>query len=91
LIGERNAIEVRAKELGLSLPYSEIVEKPDPKRSDSYAAAIARTRAGMTPGMAERLLRKPLYLGAAMVAADDAATMVAGVANPTKRVIEAGL
>jgi phosphate acetyltransferase len=41
--------------------------------------------------MAERTLRKPLYFGGAMLAAGDAAAMVAGAANPTRRVIEAGL
>ncbi len=41
--------------------------------------------------MAERTLTKPLYFGGAMVAAGDAAAMVAGAANPTRRVIEAGL
>jgi phosphate acetyltransferase len=39
--------------------------------------------------MATRLLRRPLYLAGAMVAAGDAAAMVAGIANPTRRVIEA--
>ncbi len=91
LIGARNTVAARAKELGLSLPYSEIVEQADAARVEAYAAAITRARDSMTAGMAERLLRKPLYLGAAMVATGDAATMVAGVANPTKRVIEAGL
>ena len=44
----------------------------------------------MTEAMATRLLRKPLYLAAAMVATGDAAAMVAGAINPTARVIEAG-
>ncbi|RTL65068.1 MAG: phosphate acetyltransferase [Hyphomicrobiales bacterium] len=91
LIGARNTVTARAQELGLSLPYSEIVEQAAAARVEAYASAITRARDNMTAGMAERLLRKPLYLGAAMVATGDAATMVAGVANPTKRVIEAGL
>jgi len=37
------------------------------------------------------MLRRPLYFAGAMVAAGDAAAMVAGVANPTRRVIEAGM
>jgi phosphate acetyltransferase len=45
----------------------------------------------MTEAMARRLLQKPLYLAGAMVAAGDADAMVAGAANPTRRVIEAGL
>jgi phosphate acetyltransferase len=56
-----------------------------------YATRVAKNREKMTPKMAERLLKKPLYFAAAMVAAGDAEALVAGVATPTRRVIEAGL
>jgi phosphate acetyltransferase len=62
----------------------------DPRRR-SYARELAARRPRMTQAMAERLLAKPLYFAAAMVAAGDAHAMVAGAANPTGRVIEAGL
>ena len=45
----------------------------------------------MTPAMATRLAAKPLYFGGMMVRQGDADVMVAGAANPTRRVIEAGL
>jgi phosphate acetyltransferase len=45
----------------------------------------------MTDAIAARLLRKPLYRAAAMVAAGEAQAMLAGAANPTARVIEAAL
>jgi phosphate acetyltransferase len=45
----------------------------------------------MTDAMAARLLRKPLYRAGAAVAAGEADAMLAGVANPTARVIEAAL
>jgi phosphate acetyltransferase len=61
-----------------------------PRRGD-YPAMLVERRPRMTPAMAERLLRKPLYLAGAMLAAGDAHAMVAGVASPTARVIEAGL
>jgi phosphate acetyltransferase len=41
--------------------------------------------------MATRLVSKPLYFGGMMVRQGDADAMVAGCANPTRRVIEAGL
>jgi phosphate acetyltransferase len=47
-------------------------------------------RPKMTQAMAARLLQKPLYLAAAMVAVGESVAMVAGAANPTARVIEAG-
>lgn len=56
-----------------------------------YARLIATRRPKMTEGMATRLVRNPLYFGGAMVAAGDADAMVAGIACPTRRVIEAGL
>jgi phosphate acetyltransferase len=62
----------------------------DPRRSE-YAQAVAARRGRMTPAVAERLLRKPLYFAGAMLAAGAAHAMVAGAANPTARVIEAGL
>ncbi len=62
----------------------------DPRRS-AFAEALAKRRERMSPAMAERLLRKPLYFGGAMVAAGEADAMLAGAANPTSRVIEASL
>jgi phosphate acetyltransferase len=41
--------------------------------------------------MATRLVSRPLYFGGMMVRQGDADVMVAGCANPTRRVIEAGL
>jgi phosphate acetyltransferase len=43
------------------------------------------------PKVAERALRRPLFLAGMMVKAGDADAMLAGVAHPTARVIEAGL
>jgi phosphate acetyltransferase len=61
----------------------------DPRRG-AYAERYAAQR-GVTPAVAARLLGKPLFFGAMMVAAGDADAMVAGAASPTRRVIEAGL
>src|SRR3712207_9481431 len=41
--------------------------------------------------MGARLVARPLYFGGAMVSHGEADAMVAGVAHPTRRVIEAGL
>jgi phosphate acetyltransferase len=45
----------------------------------------------MTAGMAERMLRRPLYFAGAMVSAGDAGAMVAGAASQSRRVIEAAM
>lgn len=91
LLGAPEQVEGRARALGLGLEGCEIRDPSHDARVRDYAATLARTRERMSAGMAERLLRKSLYFGGAMVAAGDAAAMVAGAANPTKRVIEAGL
>lgn len=56
--------------------------------TEAQVQALVMAR-GMTEVMARRLLKKPLYRGAAMVAAGEADAMVAGADSPTRRVIEA--
>ena len=73
---------------GLAVPVLFGPEVPEPSRAQLDLVHARRPK--MTEAMAVRLLRKPLYLAAAMVATGDAAAMVAGVINPTARVIEAG-
>lgn len=56
--------------------------------SEAHVAALVEAR-GMKEAIARRMISKPLYRAAAMVAAGEADTMVAGADSPTKRVIEA--
>ncbi|MFT7593493.1 MAG: phosphate acetyltransferase [Paracoccaceae bacterium] len=56
--------------------------------SEAHAAALVAAR-GLKPAIAQRLLAKPLYRAAAMVACGEADAMVAGADVPTRRVIEA--
>jgi phosphate acetyltransferase len=56
-----------------------------------FASHIEKAREKMSADMAERLMLRPLYFGGMMVAQGQADTMVAGVAIPTRRVIEAGM
>lgn len=58
------------------------------KVTEAQVAALVSAR-GMKESMARRLLQKPLYRAAAMVAAGEADAMVAGADSPTRRVIEA--
>lgn len=60
-------------------------------RRKAYAEALCARRERMNAGMADRLLKKPLYFAGAMVAEGNAHAMLAGAANPTARVIEAAL
>jgi phosphate acetyltransferase len=61
---------------------------PDPATSaklDEYAALYPN------PKVAHRAVRKPLFHAGMMVRAGDADAMLAGVAHPTARVLEAGM
>ncbi len=60
-------------------------------RLDAYAALYLRHRPDTNPKVARRLAAKPLFHAGLMVKAGDADAMVAGVAAPTARVIEAGM
>jgi len=88
LAGEGLAVPVL---IGAEVPGCETVDPAGDPRMGELAALVAARRERMTAQMAARLLAKPLYFGGALVAAGHAAAMVAGAANPTRRVIEAGM
>lgn len=58
------------------------------RMSEAHVAALVAAR-GIKEGIARRMLERPLYLAAAMVAVGEADAMVAGADSPTKKVIEA--
>ena len=62
-----------------------------PEITQKQIDGVIGKREKMTEAMARRLLQKPLYMAASMVACGEADAMVAGAINPTARVIEAGL
>lgn len=76
---------------GAPIPGVETLDSAADARRAAFAGALASRREGFSPAMAERLLRKPLYFGGALVAAGEADAMLAGAVNPTARVIEASL
>ena len=74
------AVRLQADGLCHPVPLAEICE--------AQVAVLTHAR-GMKETIARRLLAKPLYRAAAMVAAGQADAMVAGADSATKRVIEA--
>jgi phosphate acetyltransferase len=88
LLGSPDAIRGGAQG---SLDGIALIDPRGDARLKSYGEACAAARSSMTPAMAARLVTKPLYFGGMMVRQGDADAMVAGCANPTRRVIEAGL
>jgi phosphate acetyltransferase len=61
------------------------------ERLERYASLYREGRPDASPAIARRVAAKPLFQGGLMVKAGEAEAMVAGVANPTARVIEAGM
>jgi len=89
LLGEPRQIHDTAAELGIATDGFELVDPAASDRLEHYAGLYLQGRESAKPGMAARLVRKPLYYAAMMVRAGDADLVVAGIANPTRRVIEA--
>ena len=81
--------------LGAGAPASPggvgLVDPDTSGRLGAYADLYAAGRPGTNGRIAGRLVRKPLFHAGMMVRAGDADAMIAGVANTTARVIEAGL
>ncbi len=76
---------LRSQDLAVPILFGP--EPPEPAMK--HINLVLGKRPKMTEAMASRLLRKPVYLAAAMVAAGDAVAMAAGTINPTARIIEA--
>ncbi|MFQ5956070.1 MAG: phosphate acyltransferase, partial [Kiloniellales bacterium] len=91
ILGNRAQLKQVARRAGTSLDGITTIDPEQGERLDAYAQSCRRARPNLDLKVARRLMRKPLYYGAAMVRAGDADALIAGAANPTRRVIEAGL
>ena len=88
LLGEKDRITN-----AIGGPQSDGITIIDPGKSvelSRYSAAYAGRREGITVPVARRLIKRPLFFGAAMVREGDADAAVAGATMPTARVISAG-
>ena len=91
LLGTADIIANAARAAGIDVDDIEIIDSPTDARVQPYGLACAAGRETMTPAIGARLMSKPLYFAGMMVRQGDAQGLVAGVAHPTRRVIEAGL
>lgn len=83
------AAAARLSEEGLATPI--VLGTSAADDIDRYADLYRRGRPEASVAVAHRLAAKPLFHAGLMVKAGDADAMIAGVANPTARVIEAGM
>jgi malate dehydrogenase (oxaloacetate-decarboxylating)(NADP+) len=81
LLGPRELIETRARELGVDLAGVEIVDSLRFSGAAHYARELARLRGrkGVTERDAQRLLRRRAYFGVMMVRMGDAQGLVGGL------------
>jgi phosphate acetyltransferase len=91
LLGAKAEIGAAAARAGVSVAGLLTLDPGESSRLTAYADLYSAGRPGATAKVAERLVRKPLFHAGMMVKAGDADAMIAGVANTTGRVIEAGL
>jgi len=85
--GEERIVEAarRLKNQGIAEPLL-----PDPEKEQEKLKRYSELYPG-NPKLAERAVRRPLFFAGMMVKAGDADAVLAGVAHPTARVIEAGM
>lgn len=92
VLGAASEIGAAAARAGVTLDGITVFDAaPAGEALQKYAALYRAGRPDANPKIAERLLRKPLFHAGMMVKGGDADAMIAGVAHPTGRVIEAGL
>jgi phosphate acetyltransferase len=91
LLGGEAALREAAAHARVSLEGMEHIDPEASEKIPAYASCYAEARPTAGAKVAQRLLRKPLFYGGMMLRAGDAEAMLAGAANPTARVIEAGM
>ena len=74
---------------GIAQPI--VIDAVPPERLERYAELYLAGRPDAGAKVARRIVSKPLHYAGMMVKTGDAEAMLAGVAHPTARVIEAGL
>ena len=89
LLGDAQAINARAAELGLDVSAATVVSVDDPAYAERYAEEFARLRAkkGVTIEQARDKVRDVSYFGTMMVHMGDADGMVSGAIHTTAHTI----
>ncbi len=93
LIGNKDEILARSKELNVNISDIEIINPEESDRLKDYIEAFyeLRKNKGMTLSKAEKIVRDPLYFATMMVKLDDADGMVSGAVHTTGDLLRPGL
>ncbi|MHC4364342.1 MAG: phosphate acetyltransferase [Planctomycetota bacterium] len=91
LLGKEEELVSAGKRAGVVLDGIRRIEPVESERLGFYVEKYVSSREGISAAAARRILSKPLFYGAMMVACGDADTAVGGVASVTTTVIQAGV
>lgn len=91
LMGDRGSVERQLAALGLAVTGISIRDPAAEPAIERLCDVVIAARPSLTTKTARRLIAKPLAFAGALLAAGEVDAVVAGAANPTRRVIEAGL
>ncbi|MDH3689966.1 MAG: phosphate acetyltransferase [Gammaproteobacteria bacterium] len=91
LLGQPDMLERTAGAADTTLDGISIVNPRTSEKLEAYAEQYVTARPNTDIKVARRLVSKPLFHAGMMVKRGDADVMLAGVVNPTSKVIEAGL
>jgi len=91
LLGGADELRAAAQRAGVALDGITLIDPKESDRVGAYGELYVAGRPNANAGLAQRLVRKPLFHAGMMLKAGDADAMIAGVDSTTARVIEAGL
>ena len=89
VLGQPDGVQAAADAAGVALDELTVINPKESPDLERYAAAYCGRRPNISPGAAQRLVRKVLAYGGMMVAENDADGMVCGAAHATASVIQA--
>jgi len=90
VLGKPEKIEEAVSKAAVSLDGIKTINPRQGDKLDDYVERYIAGRDDITAGIAKRLLAKPVFYSAMMVACGDADTAVGGVAHATSTIIQAG-
>lgn len=93
LIGNKETISAKAKEMGLDLTGCSFIDPASSDKLDAYAHVFyeLRKKKGVTPEQALEIVKDPMYFATMMVQANDAQGMVSGALHTTGDLLRPGL
>jgi len=91
VLGKPDKIETAAKKANISMDGITTINPRENEKIAAYTEKYIEGRDDISPGVAKRMIMKPLFYGGMMVACGDADTAVGGVAHATATLIQAGV